>query len=225
MRILPAHARALAAALALAAWAGAAPACETALVLAVDVSGSIDRGEYLLQQQGIARALADPAVAEALVAGQVALTVVHWSGAGQQAVVLPWRRMLTGAEVRRYAESAATVPRAFDGSDTAPGDLIAFAADLFAAVADCGRRVIDVSGDGPQNAGGPTAPASTAAHRAGIVINGIAIEDMGASAPITQFYLRHVVTPGGFVMTARGLADYPPTLRAKILRELAKPTG
>lgn len=200
-------------------------ACETALVLAVDVSGSIDRGEYALQQQGIAEALRDPEVAEALVAGQVALTVVHWSGAGQQAVVLPWRRMLSQAEVARYADAAAAAPRGFDGSDTAPGDLILFAAGLFDAVADCGRRVIDLSGDGPQNAGGPTAQASAAAHRAGIAINGIAIEDMGASTPITQFFRRHVITPGGFVMTARGLGDYAPTLRAKILRELAKPTG
>lgn len=206
-------------------WPAAPRACETALVLAVDVSGSIDRGEYALQQQGIAGALADPQVAEALVSGQVALTVVHWSGAGQQAVVLPWRRMLSEAELGRYARAAADVPRAFDGSDTAPGDLIRFATALFDAVPDCGRRVIDVSGDGPQNAGGPTGPASAAAHRAGVVVNGIAIEDMGSSAPTTQFYLRHVITPGGFVMTARGLADYPPTLRAKILRELAKPTG
>ncbi len=202
-----------------------AQACETALVLAVDVSGSIDRGEYRLQQQGIARALSDGAVADALVTGQVALTVVHWSGAGQQAVVLPWRRMLSRAEVSRYAAAAAEAPRAFDGSDTAPGDLIAFAAGLFEAVADCGRKVVDISGDGPQNAGGSTAQASAAAHRAGIVVNGLAIEDMGASSPTTQYYSRHVVTPGGFVMTARGLGDYEPTLRAKILRELARPTG
>ena len=60
---------------------------------------------------------------------------------------------------------------------------------------------------------------------AGIIINGLAIEDMGASTPTTQFYRRHVITPGGFVMTARGLGDYEPTLRAKILRELARPTG
>lgn len=217
----------LAAALAtLLACAPAAPrACETALVLAVDVSGSIDRGEYALQQQGIAQALSDSEVAEALTRGQVALTVVHWSGAGQQQVVLPWQRMLSRDAVRRYAAASAEVPRAYDGSDTAPGDLIRFAAQLFEAVADCERKVIDISGDGPQNAGGPTGPASAAAHRAGLIINGIAIEDMGASSPTTQFYRRHVVTPGGFVMTARGLADYPRTLRAKILRELARPTG
>ncbi len=202
-----------------------ARACEVALVLAVDVSGSIDRGEYALQVQGIASAMSDPSVQEALVLGQVALSVVQWSGAGQQEVVQPWRRMLSLREVARFAEAAGGTRRAFDGSDTAPGDLITFAARQFAAVSDCKRQVIDVSGDGQQNAGTSTAQARAAAHQAGIVINGIAIEDIGISQPITKFYERFVMTPGGFVMTARGLADYPPTLRAKILRELARPLG
>lgn len=211
----------------LACFLAAAPAwgCETALVLAVDVSGSIDRGEYRLQAEGIAAALADPAVAEALVRGQVALTVVQWSSTTQQAAALPWRRMLSDAEVARYAASAAAMPRAFKGSDTAPGDLLLFATGLFSEVADCRRQVIDVSGDGQQNTGSSTAAARTAAYRAGIVINGIAIEDMGAGLAITEYYRRFVITPGGFVMTARGLGDYASTLRAKLLRELAKPIG
>lgn len=200
-----------------------AAACDVALVLAVDVSGSIDRGEYALQVEGIASALGDPAVLDALVMGQIALSVVQWSGAGQQAVTQPWRRMLTTVEVARFADVARTTPRAFQGSDTAPGDLISFAAGLFGPVSDCRRRVIDISGDGPQNAGGSTARARGAVQAEGIVINGIAIEDMGISEPVSAFYRRFVVTPGGFVMTARGLGDYPPTLRAKILRELEKP--
>ena len=57
------------------------------------------------------------------------------------------------------------------------------------------------------------------------MINGIAIEDRGASRAITTYYSRFVITPGGFVMTARGLGDYAPTLRAKLLRELAKAIG
>ena len=90
-----------------------AGACETALVLSIDVSGSIDRAEYRLQVLGLAAALADPEVAEALVRGQVALAVVQWSGVSQQALVLPWQRMLTPEAVARYAERAARVPRAF----------------------------------------------------------------------------------------------------------------
>ena len=207
----------------LAVGAQSALACNAALVLAIDVSGSIDRGEYMLQTEGVAAALSDPEVAAALVQGQTALSVVQWSGAGQQAVSLPWRRMLSDAEVRRFATAAAAMPRAYTGSDTAPGDLIDFAADQFAAVADCGRRIIDISGDGQQNAGGSTPQARNRAFQDGISINGIAIEDMGASLSITEYYRRFVITRGGFVMTARGLGDYPATLRMKILKELEKP--
>ena len=59
----------------------------------------------------------------------------------------------------------------------------------------------------------------------GTEINAIAIEDIGRATPITEFYRRFVITRQGFVMTARGLADYPRALRAKILREVAKPLG
>lgn len=207
---------------------GAAPAvtaCETALILSIDVSGSIDEGEYRLQADGIATALSDPVVAEALVRGQVALTVLQWSNAEQQAASLPWRRMLSQEDVAGFVASAAAMPRAFEGSDTAPGDMLQFASELFSDVSDCRRRVIDVSGDGQQNTGSSTAQARMALHRSGIIINGIAIEDMGASLAITEYYRRFVITPGGFVMTARGLSDYAETLRAKLVRELARPIG
>jgi Ca-activated chloride channel family protein len=200
-------------------------ACETALLLAIDVSGSIDGGEYRLQTEGLAAALRDPAVADALVLGQVALAVVQWSGAGQEALVLPWQRMLSGAAVARFAEAARGLDRVFYGSDTAVGDAIGFAVDQFAAVPDCRRRVIDISGDGPLNAGGAVAPARARALDAAIGINAIAIEDAGRSIPITEFYRRHVITPKGFVLTARGLADYPRAMRDKLLRETARPLG
>jgi Ca-activated chloride channel homolog len=102
-------------------------ACETALLLSIDVSGSIDGGDYRLQTEGLAAALADPAVAEALVRDQVALAVVQWSGPSQQALVLPWQRMLDPAAVTRFADRAAAMPRAFKGSDTAVGQAIRFA--------------------------------------------------------------------------------------------------
>lgn len=202
-----------------------ARACETALLLAIDISGSIDAGEYALQVEGLADALDDPEVAEVLERGQVALAVVQWSGVGRQALVLPWRRMLSGAEIARFAEAARSLPRAFTASDTAVGEAIGFSLAQFDAVADCKRRVIDISGDGPENAGYTVGRARSAAQAAGVEINAIAIEDMGPSAPITAFYSRLVVTRGGFVMTARGLQDYPRAIRAKILRELEKPAS
>lgn len=202
-----------------------AHACDTALLLAIDVSGSIDRGEYALQVQGLADALQDPEVAEVLLRGQVALAVVQWSGLGRQALVLPWQRMLSPRALSGFAARARALPRAFEGSDTAVGEALSFAIAQFPAVADCKRHVIDVSGDGPENAGYTVAKARRDAIAQNIGINAIAIEDMGQSSPIASFYKRWVITPDGFVMIARGLGDYPRAIRAKLLRELIKPIG
>ncbi|QYK43208.1 MAG: DUF1194 domain-containing protein [Paracoccaceae bacterium] len=207
--------------------ASAAPAgaCDTALLLAVDISGSIDAGEYAVQMRGLSDALADPAVAELLVAGQVALGVVHWSGVGRQAFVMPWQRMLTPRHVTAFADRAGALPRAFTASDTAVGEALAFSAAQFAAVPDCRRRVIDISGDGPENAGHTVTRARAAAVAQGIEINAIAIEDPGPSSPVSRFYARWVISPNGFVMTAPSVDAYPRTLRAKLIRELDKPSS
>jgi len=202
-----------------------AVACETALILSVDVSASIDAGDYRLQIEGLASALQDPEVAEALVEGQVALAVVQWSGTAEQALVLPWQRMLSDPDVTRFAARAAALPRAFSGSDTAVGQAIRFATAQFAAVPDCRRKVIDISGDGQENAGFTDARARSEAIDQGLTLNAIAIEEPGAAIPITTYYRNWIITPGGFVMTARGLQDYAETLRLKLLRELTKPIG
>ena len=199
--------------------------CDTALLLAIDVSGSIDVGEYALQVQGLSAALRDPAVVDVMVQGQVAVAVVQWSGPGLQAVVMPWQRMTDAATVARFATTAGRLPRAFVASDTAVGEAISFSVAQFSSVRDCGRHVIDISGDGPENAGFTVGRARVEAEAAGIEINAIAIEDMGRSSPISAFYARWAITRNGFVMTARGLGDYPAAIRAKLLRELTKPIG
>jgi Ca-activated chloride channel homolog len=199
--------------------------CETALLLSIDVSGSIDAGDYRLQADGIASALTDPVVAEALVAGQVTLALIQWSGVEQQAVGLSWHQMLRPQDVTRFAEDAAAMQRLYYGSDTAVGEGLRFAVAQFAAVPDCARRVIDVSGDGQENAGFTDAMARTEAVSAGITVNAIAIEEPGPAFPITSYYKRWVISPDGFVVTARGLQDYAGTLRLKLKRELTKPIG
>jgi len=193
--------------------------------LAIDVSGSIDRGEYALQIHGLAEGLSDPEVAGVLLQGQVALAVVQWSGLGQQALVMPWQRMLSPDHLTDFITRTRDLPRAFRGSDTAVGEALTFSIGQFSAVADCKRHVIDISGDGPENAGYTVGHARRAALAAGVEINAIAIEDMGASAPISAFYRNWVITPNGFVLLARGLTDYPRVLREKLLRELIKPVG
>lgn len=198
-------------------------ACETALVLAMDVSGSVDAGEWRLQADGLAAALRAPEIADVLVQDQVALAVVQWSAMGQQALVLPWQRMLDHRAVEAFARRAETMPRAFPGSDTAVGEALSFAIAQFAAVPDCRRRIVDMSGDGDENTGYTTPRARSDAIAGGIEVNALAIEAMGVS--ISNFYRRWVITPGGFVETAQGHVDYARAIRAKLLRELTKPAS
>lgn len=194
--------------------------CSVALLLAIDVSNSIDAGEYRIQANGLADALLDPEVREALVLGGVTLAVVQWSGLGQQVLSFDWRQMRSDADVLSLAAEARQMERAIFNSDTAIGDMIRYGLRQFSRVDDCNRWVIDVSGDGDENAGTDVAAARRAAERLGVQINGLAIENMGV--PVTNYYRLRVITRDGFVMTSRGHASYAETLIAKLRREVAQ---
>ena len=198
-------------------------ACDTALLLTIDVSNSIDVAEYQLQTDGMADAVLDAEVSDALIQGQVAVAVIQWSGVGRQEVSIPWRQLRTLADVQDFSVDARLMPRAFVQSDTAPGDAILFSLEQFADAPQCDRQVIDISGDGTPNAGSDTRAASREAERRGVTINGIAIESMGVA--ITGFFNRAVITRDGFVITARRHRDYPRAIREKILREVSRVLG
>ncbi|APZ54825.1 DUF1194 domain-containing protein [Salipiger abyssi] len=211
--------------LCLALLAAPARACETALLLAMDVSNSVDAAEYRLQAEGLASALADPGIAAILVQDKVALAVMQWAGDGRQQMSIGWVQMRSAEDVTRLAARARAMERAFVLSDTAPASALHSAIDRFAAAPDCTRRVIDVSGDGTPNAGGSTGAARQRAQRAGITVNGLAIEAPGRGLAITNFYRRALITGDGFVMTARGHRSFAETLRRKMLREISRVTG
>ena len=97
------------------------------------------------------------------------------------------------------------------------------ALDHFGRGPECTRRVIDMSGDGTPNAGGEIGQMRRAAERAGVTVNGLAIEGLGRA--ITNFYQRNVITRDGFVETARGHRDYARAIRRKILREISAVFG
>ena len=200
-----------------------AVACDTALLLLIDVSNSIDTAEYRLQADGLADALRDPEVIDVILQGQVALSVIQWSGTDRQEVSIPWTQMFSDADIARFSDDARTMERAFVLSGTAPGEAIAYAIRYFNEAPDCDRHVIDISGDGTANAGTDVRPVVRDAERAGITINGIAIEGLGVT--ITNYYERTVTTRDGFVVTARGHREYPDAIRRKILRELSQVVG
>jgi len=200
-----------------------ARACETALVLTIDVSNSVDVAEYRLQVDGLADALSDPEIRDTLVRTATTIAVVQWSGEDKQAVSIPWTQIRSEGDVIGLAARARGLERAFVLSDTAPAEAILFSLDLFAEVPGCARRVIDISGDGTPNGGSDVRQARRMAERAGVTINAIAIESMGLA--ITNFYGDSVITRDGFVMTARTHREYPETLRLKILREISRVLG
>jgi Ca-activated chloride channel family protein len=210
-------------ALALALLPSLAHPCETALVLAMDVSNSVDEAEYRLQTHGLADALADPDVIGAILDGGAALAVLQWSGPDEQAITQDWARLTTPAQIAAFAETARATPRAFRLSGTAPAEALAAAMALFATAPPCKRRIIDLSGDGTPNAGADPRPLRRTAERQSITINGLAIESLGLA--ITGFYTGSIITSDGFVITARDHRDVPRAMREKLFRELARLLG
>ncbi|MCL3882469.1 DUF1194 domain-containing protein [Marivita sp. GX14005] len=200
-----------------------AEACRTALLLAMDVSNSVDPSEYRLQVDGLASALRDPEIAEILVRDRIALSVMQWSGTEAQQISLGWTQMAGSRHVQLFASAVERMPRAFVMSNTAPGAALHVALDHLEASPDCARRVIDMSGDGTLNAGPNVAEMRLRAERMGVTVNGLAIESLGRA--ISNFYARHVITRGGFVETARGYSDYARAIRRKILREISAVFG
>jgi Ca-activated chloride channel homolog len=205
------------------AFALPARACDIALVLAMDVSGSVDAAEYGLQTQGLAWAVRDPLVRAALLEHRVALAVTQWSGAREQQVSLPWTRIHEPADVDRVAARLQQMPRAFAGSNTGVGAALRHAAALFAQVPDCTHHVIDISGDGDENDGFTLPFDRRAVIDQNITINALAIEDRGLGRAITNFYRNRVISRDGFVLTARAHVEFAQAMRQKLLRELIPP--
>jgi Ca-activated chloride channel homolog len=198
-------------------------ACGMALLLAMDVSGSVDASEYRLQVDGLAAGLRDPEVQAALLGHRAAVAVVQWSGLGEQELSIPWVRMEEPAAIEALAVRVEEMRRAFRLGNTGVGEAISFSTAQFDAVTDCMLWVLDVSGDGDENVGFTVGTARRDAMARGIIINGLAIEGPGTGRSITNFYRAWVVTPGGFVETAVNHHDFARAIRYKLLRELVAP--
>lgn len=199
----------------------AAKACEVALALTVDVSGSVDRQEYALQMKGLAGALRDPTVSQALVSRKAAVMLVQWTGTSRQVVSLSWQRMTTFDEVESFADRVASAPRQWRNFSTAIGDALTFISGQFETVSDCKRKVIDVSGDGYSNEG--LEPLALRKHLVddGFTINGLAIE--GSSDNLTKYYRDYVIAgPKAFVMTANTFEEYPKRIKQKLFKEVTE---
>jgi len=201
------------------------------LVLAVDASRSIDAFEYRLQRMGYAKALTHPAVVGAITSGpmrRIAVSYVEWSGAVQQATLVGWTMVDGKASAARFAAKLAAAPRRFLGGTSVSGAIV-YSLRMFEGNGIVGaRRVIDISGDGPNNRGVPSVVARDAAVARGITINGLAILNERPSRPpwpeerVDVHYQTKVIGgPGAFMMVVEGFDAFAVAIRNKLIREIA----
>ena len=205
----------------LAASLGRASACGLALALAVDVSGSVDSDEYSLQMGGLADALRDPTVAEALARENSYVMLVHWSGTNRQAVSVPWTHVDTVNKAHGLAAEIDGAARSWRNFSTGIGEALEYTVAQFEDVKSCKRKVIDVSGDGVSNEGIAPGDLRDWLVAQDFAVNGLAIEsDVDG---LTAYYETQVIAgPGSFALRANDFDDYPRRIRQKLLREITK---
>jgi hypothetical protein len=212
----------------IAAQEGQAPRTDLELVIAVDVSYSMDSEEQRLQRDGYVAAFRDPQLRQATFAGRlgrIAVTYVEWGGTPVQ--LIPWTIIDSPAAADRFADALSRPPvrqRPF----TSISNLIAFARGL---LHDNGiaapRQVIDVSGDGPNNFGAPAPVARNAAVAEGIVIDGLPImlerQSAASAIPDIDRYYEHCVIggDGAFVISVKELGEFKAAILKKLVTEIA----
>ncbi|MGI9478980.1 MAG: DUF1194 domain-containing protein [Hyphomicrobiaceae bacterium] len=194
------------------------------LVLALDVSASVDRREFDLQKNGLAKAFRHRSVLEAIQRGQnkrIAVTAVQWSGYQDQFVSIPWQIVGDASSAAAFAEHLSNMPRRLPDGFTHIAGAIQFSMRLVrTAPFSSGRQVIDVSGDGSNNVHPPPQAARDAAVAAGITVNGLAI--VGEAAGLDEYYRKNVIGgPGSFVIQALNYDDYDEAILRKLLREIS----
>ncbi len=216
---------ALALAAALALLPHTADACSLELILAIDVSGSIDAREFHLQSDGLASAFENPSLVTAVenLKGGALVIVTQWSGSTRQKAVTGWHHVTDGPSMAAFARAVRGAGRAWRNFSTAIGEALLHAARVSATAPEqCRRRVIDISGDGVSNEGQAPREVSRALVARGFTINGLAIR--GADPDPAEHYRREVIGgPGAFVEVARSFDDYPAAILRKLLREVEQP--
>jgi hypothetical protein len=207
------------------------PSVDVELVLAVDVSYSMDLDELAIQREGYAQAIVSKEFLQALKTGpngKVAITYFEWAASSDQKIIIPWR-VIDGPETADAIASEILKTPIRRASRTSISGAINFAMPLFEENPYRGiRRVIDISGDGPNNNGAPVTPARDAALAKGITINGLPImvkEPSYSTMDIENldFYYEDCVIggPGSFVVAIKDRDKFKEAIRTKLLLEVA----
>jgi hypothetical protein len=206
-------------------------AVDVELVLAADISTSMDMGELYLQRRGHIEALRHPDVLRAITSGRhgrIAVTYFEWADPYLQRVVVPWTLVEDAASAEAAARAIETAPP-LNGIRTSISGAIDGARAMLAANGFAGdRRIIDVSGEGRNNSGRPLALARAEAVADGIVINGLAImlrarpRGTAEADTIDRYYEREVLGgPGAFLVTVHHPDHVAEAIRRKLVLEIA----
>jgi hypothetical protein len=220
--------RRILATLALTMWAGlltpsnAQPShCRLALLLALDVSSSVDAEEYILQRDGLAAALGDPLIRSAILDGDghVAIAIYEWSGRRQSEMVSNWVALTDDAAIDDVIQTLLSAPRSHTRFPTAMGYALGYGATLLSRGPSCDRQVIDLSGDGENNDGFPPRLAYKNFPFANVTVNGLTV--LGGSDDVLDYFHREVRFGfGAFVETSEGYQGYKEAMTRKLFREL-----
>jgi hypothetical protein len=223
-------------AIALPAAARAADQVDLLLVLAADVSRSVDAAKFQLQREGYAAAISDPRVLEAVRSGRngrIGLTFVEWSGLGSQRVVIDWTMIAGAEEAKGFGDRLIEAPRSFADRTSISGAIEFAMGQLARAPFESPRRTIDVSGDGTNNSGRDVILARDEALAQGVTINGLVIlsetplawnpDHTNPPGGLEKYYRDHVVGgPGGFVLAAQDFNAFGQAIVKKMIAEVAQ---
>jgi hypothetical protein len=206
------------------AWAGQLRPVTLELVLAIDTSSSVDSAEFELQKQGFARAFRHPEIARAIAGcgGEgVAVAIVQWSGNRMQLTSVDWTLMRDGKGAAALAASIEAAPRLLTGF-TGLGGAIRFSLKKIEENQYEGqRKVIDISGDGPESGLRPYLERDRAVGR-GATINGLTI--LNEEPDLARYYTDYVIGgPGAFLMSVGGYEDFADAILKKLVREITCP--
>ena len=208
-----------------------APSVDIELVIGVDISYSMDLDELAVQREGYAQAIVSKEFLQALKNGpnsKIAVTYFEWSASTDQKIIIPWR-VIDGPETADAVANEIMKTPVRRGSRTSISGAIYFAMPLFDENPYRGlRRVIDISGDGPNNNGAPVTGARDAAVEKGIVINGLPImvkEPSYSTMDIDDLDLYYedcvIGGPGSFVVSIKDREKFKEVIRTKLLLEVA----
>ena len=206
------------------------------LVLAADVSRSVDHTKFQLQREGYAAAIADKRVLDAIGSGhyrRIAVCFVEWSGASAQKLVIDWTMIDGQNAARKFGDRLLELPRSFAERTSISGGIDFSMAQFERAPFQSARRTIDVSGDGTNNSGRDVTLARDEAVAKGVTINGLAIlsdrplpwnpEHTNPPGGLPNYFRNNVIGgPGAFVIAAENFESFGQAIVKKLIAEIAQ---